>query len=349
MNLHLITGGSGYVGSHISKRLLELGERVRIMDLWKEADLDPNIEFFKGDVTNPEDVIKALEGVNYVHHTAALVPLTKAGKNFERVNFHGTQIVIEKSLENKIKHISHISSSAIYGLPRTVPINDDTEYEPLEIYGQSKKKADDYVVNLIKQGIPISTIRPRTIVGKERLGIFEILFEWIHDNANIFIIGSGNNLFQFVHIDDLVETSINACLKEKPGIFNVGAEEFGTLRDDLVSLIQHAKSRSKIIGLPVSLTIGILKIMDILKLSPLGPWHYLTYHKPFYFDINKTKRTLEWQPKYSNIEILTTAYDWYVKNMDDFKHTSENKSGSMHRQPLKKGLLNFAKLFSRLF
>ena len=110
MNLHLITGGSGYVGSHISKRLLELGERVRIMDLWKEADLDPNIEFFKGDVTNPEDVIKALEGVDYVHHTAALVPLTKAGKNFERVNFNGTQIVIEKSLENKIKHISYISS-----------------------------------------------------------------------------------------------------------------------------------------------------------------------------------------------------------------------------------------------
>jgi nucleoside-diphosphate-sugar epimerase len=181
------------------------------------------------------------------------------------------------------------------------------------------------------------------------LGIFEILFEWIHDNANIFIIGKGDNLFQFVHIDDLVETSINACLMEKPGIFNVGAEEFGTLRDDLVSLIQHAQSRSRVIGLPVSLTIAILRIMDVLRLSPLGPWHYLTYHKPFYFDIEQTKETLEWQPKYSNIEILTTAYDWYVQNMDDFRYSSGNKSGSMHRQPLKKGMLNFAKLLSKLF
>ena len=89
--------------------------------------------------------------------------------------------------------------------------------------------------------------------------------------------------------------------------------------------------------------------MDILRLSPLGPWHYLTYHKPFYFDIEKTKKTLKWQPKYSNTEILTTAYDWYVQNMDDFKFSSGNKSGSMHRKPLKKGLLNLAKLISRLF
>ena len=58
---------------------------------------------------------------------------------------------------------------------------------------------------------------------------------------------------------------------------------------------------------------------------------------------------LEWQPKYSNIEILTAAYDWYVNNIDDIKYTSGNKSGSMHRQPIKKGLLNLAKLISKLF
>ena len=57
------------------------------------------------------------------------------------------------------------------------------------------------------------------------------------------------------------------------------------------------------IGLPVSITIFILKTLDLLRLSPLGPWHYLTYHKPFYFDIGETKKTLDWKPKYSNIKI----------------------------------------------
>ena len=98
-----------------------------------------------------------------------------------------------------------MSSSAIYGIPESVPINSKTKLKPLEIYGRSKKKADDYITGLISHGKPISTIRPRTIVGKERLGIFEILFEWIHDQANIFIIGKGDGLVQFVHIDDLVE------------------------------------------------------------------------------------------------------------------------------------------------
>ena len=242
-----------------------------------------------------------------------------------------------------------MSSSAIYGIPKSVPINAKTKLEPLEIYGRSKKKADDYITNLISRGEPISTIRPRTIVGKERLGIFEILFEWIHDEANIFIIGKGNGLFQFLHIEDLVESSIKACLMQKPGIFNVGAEDFGTLREDLNSLIAHAKSPSKVIGLPVSVTIFILRVLDLLRLSPLGPWHYLTYHKPFYFDISKTKQALEWRPKYSNKDILIESYEWYVKNIDQFSLDDNPNKGSMHRKPLRKGLLDLAKQISKIF
>jgi len=350
MALHLITGGSGYVGSHIARRLLELDEDVRVIDLWCDLETDQRIEFFQGDITKTEDINKALVGVDYVHHTAALVPLTKAGNNFEKVNYIGTKNVINASLENNVRHIAHMSSSAIYGIPKTVPINDKTKLEPLEVYGRSKKKADDYVTNLISSGKPISTIRPRTIIGKERLGIFEILFEWIHDQANIFIIGKGDGLFQFVHVKDLIEISIKSCLMEKPGVFNVGAEEYGTLREDLNSLITYANSSSKVIGLPVSITIFLLKTLDLLRLSPLGPWHYLTYHKPFYFDITQTKNVLNWTPKYSNKDILTESYEWYVNNIDEFSFDNNPQiRGSMHRKPLRKGLLRLAKQISRIF
>ena len=349
MALHLITGGSGYVGCHIARRLLELGEDVRVMDLWIDPQIDQRIDFYQGDVTNIEDVNKAIQGVDYVHHNAALVPLTKAGSEFDKVNYIGTKNVIKTALQNNIKHVAHMSSSAIYGIPESVPINSKTKLKPLEIYGRSKKKADDYITGLISHGKPISTIRPRTIVGKERLGIFEILFEWIHDQANIFIIGKGDGLFQFIHIDDLVEVSVKSCLMEKRGIFNVGAENFGTLRQDLNSLITYAKSSSRVIGLPVSITIFILKTLDLLRLSPLGPWHYLTYHKPFYFDIGETKKTLDWKPKYSNIDILTESYEWYIENIDEHIDEMASNKGSLHRKPLKKGLLNLAKKVSKIF
>ena len=106
---------------------------------------------------------------------------------------------------------------------------------------------------------------------------------------------------------------------------------------------------SSTFGLPVSVTIFILRVLDLLRLSPLGPWHYLTYHKPFYFDISKTKQALEWRPKYSNKDILIESYEWYVKNIDQFSLDDNPNKGSMHRKPLRKGLLDLAKQISKIF
>jgi nucleoside-diphosphate-sugar epimerase len=82
----------------------------------------------------------------------------------------------------------------------------------------------------------VSLIRPRTIVGTGRLGIFDILFNRVRDGPNIEVIGSGNNFFQFIHVDDLCEASIRSALQKIPGLFNVGTDRFGTLREDLGAL-----------------------------------------------------------------------------------------------------------------
>jgi len=324
--------------------LSERGEDVRVFDLWRAEDLPANVEFIKGDINDRAAVANAMRGVDYVHHNVALVPLAKAGDLFHKVNAGGTQIALEEARKAGVRLFSHMSSSAIFGSPNVMPITNDTLREPIEIYGRAKLDAELIVEQAMKEGYPAAIIRPRTIVGAKRLGIFEILFDWIADNASIYIIGDGRQLFQFVHVDDISEVSIQACLQEKAGMYNVGSEVFGTLRNDLSALIRHAGSKSKVKGLPVGLAIGALTLLDKLRLSPLGPWHYLTYHKPFYFDIEPTKARLNWVPKYTNVEVLTLAYDWFIKEGRSLHLQKSGHDGqSLHKRSVKQGILKLLK------
>jgi nucleoside-diphosphate-sugar epimerase len=340
MTMHLVTGGSGFVGSNIARLLRARGEQVRVLDIWRDPSMPDDIEFAAADINDAEAVARAMRGVTYVHHNVALVPLAKAGPRFWTVNVEGTRVVLDAAVRARVKFFCHMSSSAVFGSPTVMPITNATPRRPIEIYGRAKLAGEELALRAGAEGLPVSIVRPRTIVGVGRLGIFEILFEWIRDNANIYIIGSGNHLFQFVHVDDLAEVSIQSCLQEKPGQYNVGAARFGTLHQDLGALIAHAGSRSRIRGLPVWLAIGSLTALDKLRLSPLGPWHYLTYHKPFHFDIEPVRTALGWTPRYDNQAILTLAYDWFLANAAQ----AHSEGASLHKRSVKQGILKLVKM-----
>jgi nucleoside-diphosphate-sugar epimerase len=341
--LHLVTGGSGFVGSNIARMLRERREEVRILDIWRDNGQLRDVEFIQGSINDRDAVAKAMRGIDFVHHNVALVPLAKAGKLFWTVNVDGTRNALRAAKEARVKLFCHMSSSAIFGAPNKMPITHDTPRQPVEIYGQAKLAAEELVLQAGREGMRVSSIRPRTIVGAGRLGIFDILFDWIKDGANIYVIGSGDNLFQFVHIEDLCEVSIQSALQEKPGLYNVGTDRFGTLREDLSALIGYAGTTSKIKSLPIWLAIGGLTVLDKLKLSPLGPWHYLTYHKPFYFDIKPTMDALGWRPKYGNVEMLIGAYDWFLSARRQ-QETASVKS--FHKKPIKQRILRLLKALS---
>ena len=343
MALHLVTGGSGFVGSNIARLLHARGESVRVLDIWKDESQSPDIEFVMADINDRDAVAKAMQGVSYVHHNVALVPLSKAGQKYWTVNVDGTRTALEAAKAVGVKMFCHMSSSAVFGSPAVMPITNDTPLQPIEIYGRAKLAAEELVKQAGREGIPVSVVRPRTIVGPGRLGIFEILFDWIKDGANIFIIGPGTYPFQFVHVDDLAEVSILSTLQERPGLFNAGPARFGSLREDLGALIVHAGSPSRIKSLPIWLAIGSLTLLDKLRLSPLGPWHYLTYHKPFYFDVAPTMQALGWQPKYGNVGLLTETYDWFVESR---RHQQTYGGTSFHKQPVKQGVLRLLKKIS---
>jgi nucleoside-diphosphate-sugar epimerase len=338
---HLVTGGSGFLGNLIARRLLAQGEEVRILDLWEDPNRPAEIEFFQADICDRNKVVQAMQGVDVVHHNVALVPLTKAKNEFHRVNVLGAQIAAEAAAKAKVRVFIHMSSSAIFGQSES-PITLQSAPSPVEVYGRAKLAGEMAVSAALKIGqIPLIVIRPRTILGEGRLGIFHLLFDWIKQGKNVYVIGDGNVPFQFVHAHDLMDAYMLIMRQEKSGVYNVGTDRFGTLRVALENLIVYAGTKSKVKSLPTRLTINALRLLDILSLSPLAPWHYLTYHKAFYFDL-KPLHDLGWKAKYSNDEMLRESYHSFLRTAQNETHSM----ASAHRSPVKEKILWLIKKLS---
>lgn len=340
---HLVTGGSGFLGNLIVRRLLDEGAQVRILDIWDDPERPKDAEFILGNLLDESAVKKAVQGVDVVHHTAALVPLTKSGDLFRKVNVEGTRLVAQEAVAAGTQSFVYLSSSAIFG--RTpCPVTIDAKPAPIELYGQSKYDGEMAAAEVCaRAGVPLISVRPRTIIANGRLGIFQLLFDWIKNDINVYVIGDGENKIQFLHAQDLIDCYFMLMNNQKPGFYNVGSAEFRALKPTLETLIAHAGSRSKVIRLPSALTVGTLQTLDRLGLCPLAPWHYLTYGEDFYFDIEPL-RALGYNPKFSNDRMLAESYDAFVANYDEFMR---GKEGSAHRKPVKEQILKVLKVVSR--
>jgi len=343
VSTHLVTGGSGFLGNLIARRLLERGARVRVLDVWEDPSRPRDIEFVSCDIRDRAGVAAAMRGVDVVHHNVALVPLTKAGPRFWEVNVDGSRIAAEEAVRAGVSAFIHMSSSAIFGAPAACPVGEATPFHPVDVYGRAKLAGEQAVRQVCDAaGVRLVVVRPRTILGEGRLGIFQILFDWIRSGRNVYVIGSGDIRFQFVHAHDLMDAYMMALDHGRPGTYNIGTDRFGTLREALERLIAHAGTASRVRRLPEAVTMGTLGLLDRLRLSPLAPWHYRTYHKPFFFD-GEPLRRLGFTARYSNDEMLRESYDWFLAHPDEARADAH---GSPHRRRVRERVLWIVKQLS---
>jgi nucleoside-diphosphate-sugar epimerase len=337
-----ISGGAGFLGLHLARRLLADGHDVRTLDVvpLDDAELERSVDERRGDIRDRESVRKLVDGADVVVHAAAALPIQASRESIRSVNVGGTENVLRAGDDAGVRRVVFISSTAVYGVPEKHPIEEDDPLVGVGWYGESKIDAE----GLCRvAAVETTIVRPKTFIGPERLGVFEILFDWIREGRRIYTLGKGNNSYQLLGVEDLVDAIVRAGNEPRAAreTFNVGATEFGTVRSDLQALIDHAGSSSRLQPVPVKPAEIALRGLELLRVSPLAEWHYKTAHKDSFVDVTKAQRLLGWQPRLSNRDALIETYDWYLANRGRI-----GEAGVTHRVPWNQQALGLLKRLS---
>jgi len=340
----LVTGGSGFLGINLIRHLLAHGVAVTSLDIerftYPEAD---RVNAIMGDIRVRDAVKRALEGVDAVVHCAAALPLYSPGDIFT-TDVVGTKIVLESAREAGIKRAVHISSTAVYGIPDHHPLREEDRLDGVGPYGQAKIQAEMIALEERAKGLVTPIIRPKSFIGPERLGVFSLLYDWALDGRNFPMLGRGNNRYQLLDVEDLC-SAIWLCLTlpapQVNDVFNIGAEQFGTMKSDYQAVLDAAGFGKHIVGIPAGPAILALRLLEKLGISPLYKWVYETASKDSFVSIDKAKKGLGWEPIYSNKDALLRNFEWYKAHQSQF----EQSSGISHRVPWKQGALGLAKRF----
>lgn len=341
----LITGGAGFLGINLTRALLAKGQRVTSFDLapFDYPDCKDRVTAVRGDIRKPAQLEAAMQGVEVVVHAAAALPLYSP-QDIYTTDVQGTEAVLEAARKNNVERVIHISSTAVYGIPDHHPLVETDKMVGVGPYGQAKVEAEQVALKFRAQGMVIPILRPKSFIGPERLGVFAMLYEWAYEGKNFPVLGSGDNPYQYLAVEDLCQ-AIWLCATLPAGqvndVFNVGARVFGTPKTDFQAVLDYAGHGKRVISIPEAPAILALKGLSAVGLSPLYPWIYETVGKESFVSIEKAEQALGFNPQYSNKDALIRNYQWYVDNLPKFKHAS----GVSHRVPWKQGALRLAKVF----
>jgi nucleoside-diphosphate-sugar epimerase len=343
MTRYLVTGGAGFLGINLVRWLLDHGQDVTSLDV---APFDyperSRIRVVDGDIRDRAAVARATEGAAIVVHAAAALPLYSPA-DIRSTDVDGTGIVVDAAIAAGVERLIHVSSTAVYGVPDHHPLVETDRLHGVGPYGEAKVEAERVVTAARARGLCAPIVRPKSFIGPERLGVFAMLYEWADEGHHFPLLGRGTNRYQLLDVDDLCQAIWRCATGDRArvdDVFNIGAAQYTTLKQDFQSVLDAAGHGKRIITLPAGPAVFILKTLERLGLSPLYQWVYETVATDSFVSIDRAVDQLGYAPRYSNQDALLRNFAWYRAN----KANLRGAAGVSHRVPWKQGALALAKL-----
>ena len=251
---YLVTGGAGFIGSHLTKKLVEEGNDISIIDnlnTGKEKNLESiknKIDFVKGSILDIELLEKLTKDVEGVYHQAALASVQDSFSKpdeYHDVNVNGTENILKLAKQYNFK-VVYASSSSVYGNPVRIPIRESDEKNPINPYAETKLKKEELAQKYSEMGVKVIGLRYFNVFGKgqskEYAGVLKLFLERIRDKLPPKINGDGTQFRDFVYVGDVVNANIMSMNSDvNHAFFNVGTNTSITILDLAKIIIKFAK------------------------------------------------------------------------------------------------------------
>lgn len=254
---YVVTGGAGFIGSYIVKLLVNEGHSVEVIDNLHKGtkknieEILKEINFHQIDIRNKQDIQDVIKNCDGIFHEAALTSSPESFKipqEYFDVNVQGTKTVFEIAKKENIK-VVYASSSSIYGNVDEIPIKEDFQKNPLNPYGKTKLEAEIIAKKNCDEGSEVIGLRYFNVYGKGQTGsyagVITKFLENMNLNKSLTINGDGNQIRDFIHVDDVASANVNAMKsKIKTGFFNVGtgiATSINNLAKIMMSISKYEK------------------------------------------------------------------------------------------------------------
>ena len=338
----VVTGGSGVLGGNLLRRLGGDGWQVHGVDLSPPPVApDDAHDHTVADVRDVAAMSRVLAGADAVVHCASALPSYPPGE-IHSVIVDGTRAVLSAARDRGVRHVVHISTTAVYGLPAVVPTTEEYPRDPVDVYGLAKAAAEQVCERFRDDGLCVSILRPKTFVGAGRMGLFAMLFEWADEGRHFPVLGRGDVRIQMCAIEDLLDciTGVLAAEREVANdTYNVAATRFGTLREDFQAVLDAAGHGRRVVSVPAQPTVFLLRLLQRARLSPVYGRLLFKLLADSYVSTEKARLRLGFEPQLSNQEALLRAYaSWRQRS-------AVPAAGRTSVQPWRQGVLRAAKVF----